>query len=617
MNALFHRTAILIGMCNSSRPVNTRLISWRPASCIPWLIVLAAYCQAAETFPYQAQVTSDVADVMSGPGEAFYATDRLAKGSTVEVHRHEQGDWCAIRPPVGSFSWIPVEMLEVEPDGVHARVVSDDAFTYVGSKLSTAHHVEYIPLEPGEQVRLLGSKVLADPQTRKQREWVQVTPPDGEFRWIHRQHLGRVAGSATAAVRRPDSGVVTAASWETADAAPSDEARGTSGTAAEARNTPPADGSPLTAPPQPLRSVDAPDLSTAPRRSTANQSTQPDRPATTPGASRREVASIGDPEPLADVAEPDSSTPEIAEEMWRPRGSSGGTSVQATLASAAAATPADDELADSAADASDTNDANGANDASGANEASGAEELAAAGPLEPLLDATELADQIRALDLELSAMVAQPVEAWDLASLRAAASGLAEQTASDPRADKYLQSLDRRMAQFERVQERYQKLALSGRSTGSAHVNGRPAAAAPRLIGQSGRAQRQLPATLPTANRTRSNGPRSGARDGRVVPAGALAADEAESYRAGTGNSSFDGEGILMPVFTSRTDVPEFALTDRQGRIVLFVSAGDGIELREYVRQRVGIYGTHGFLPALQQQHLTATRVVVLEDSGR
>lgn len=616
MNALFHRTAILIGMCNSSRPVNARLISWchvswRTASCIPWLVALATFCQAAETFPYQAQVTSDVADVMSGPGEAFYATDRLAKGSTVEVHRHEQGDWCAIRPPAGSFSWIPVEMLEVEPDGVHARVVSDDAFTYVGSKFSTAHHVEYVPLEPGEQVRLLGSKVLADPQTRKQREWVQVAPPDGEFRWIHRQHLGRIAGSETAAVGRPDTAVVTAASWETADTAPSAEARRPSGTAAEAGTAQLTDGSPLTAPPQPLRSLDAPDLSTAPRRATANPSTKPDRPATTHDASRREAASIGDPEPLADAAEPDSNTSEIAEDMWRPRGSSGGTSVPATLASAAEATPADDDPSASAADESD---ASGDTDA---NDASGVEDLSAAGPLEPLTDATELADQIRALDLELSAMVAQPVEAWDLASLRAAASSLAEQTASDPRADKYLQSLDRRMAQFERVQERYQKLALSGRSTGSAHVNGRPVAAAPRLIGQSGRAQRQSAATLPTASRTRSNGQRDGGRDGRVVPAGALAADDAESYRAGTGNSSFDGEGILMPVFTSRTDVPEFALTDRQGRIVQFVSANDGIELREYVRQRVGIYGTHGFLPALQQQHLTATRVVVLEDSAR
>src|SRR6266478_506683 len=66
----------------------------------------------ADEFPYTACVNSAEVFLRSGPGKNYYPTDKLDKGTKVEVYRQDPGGWCAIRPPAHSFSWVSARQLD-------------------------------------------------------------------------------------------------------------------------------------------------------------------------------------------------------------------------------------------------------------------------------------------------------------------------------------------------------------------------------------------------------------------------------------------------------------------------------------------------------------------------
>ena len=68
-----------------------------------------------ETFPYFAFAQQAEIAVRSGPGDAFYITDHLKVGQKVQVFRHK-GDWCAVRPPAGSFSYVAASHVRPTAD---------------------------------------------------------------------------------------------------------------------------------------------------------------------------------------------------------------------------------------------------------------------------------------------------------------------------------------------------------------------------------------------------------------------------------------------------------------------------------------------------------------------
>ncbi len=68
-----------------------------------------------------------------------------------------------------------------------------------------------------------------------------------------------------------------------------------------------------------------------------------------------------------------------------------------------------------------------------------------------------------------------------------------------------------------------------------------------------------------------------------------------------------------MPVFTSRADIPKFALTDNDGGILSFVSPRSGLNIRPYLRKQVGVLGQRAYLSNLKKPHLSITRIVVLD----
>jgi len=137
--------------------------------------VCAQAAQSFTTFPYQAVVVAEEAYVRSGPGRSYYPTEKLNRGQTVEVYRHEAGGWCAIRPTIGSFSWLSDRHAKLLEDNL-AVVVEDGAAARIGSRLSDERHVVQVRLRKDELV-----EVLEPPDSNG---WIKIAPPSGEFRWI-------------------------------------------------------------------------------------------------------------------------------------------------------------------------------------------------------------------------------------------------------------------------------------------------------------------------------------------------------------------------------------------------------------------------------------------------
>ncbi len=72
--------------------------------------------------------------------------------------------------------------------------------------------------------------------------------------------------------------------------------------------------------------------------------------------------------------------------------------------------------------------------------------------------------------------------------------------------------------------------------------------------------------------------------------------------------SQFDGVGQLRPVLSQRAGAPRFALTNTSGEVLMFLTASPGVNLDPYVGQYVGLTGKRGYMPKLQQAHLTVAQ---------
>ena len=134
-------------------------------------------------FPYQALVLKDKATVHSGPAAVHYSTDELTVDSVVEVHRHDPGGWCAIRPPAGSFSMVPESAIEKLSEDI-GIVTEEGIQAWVGTRLGSVDKPLWqVKLRKDEQVEILGETSWPNPEGYS-TIWFQISPPAGEFRWI-------------------------------------------------------------------------------------------------------------------------------------------------------------------------------------------------------------------------------------------------------------------------------------------------------------------------------------------------------------------------------------------------------------------------------------------------
>ncbi|GHT46578.1 hypothetical protein FACS189454_07950 [Planctomycetales bacterium] len=135
---------------------------------------------AAETYPYIGTVQNDAVDVLSGPGVDFYVTSQLRIGDKVEVF-YEKDGYLAVRPPVGSFSWVSAKYVDIGANNL-GTVLLNGLASRVGSDLSEDCDTVQVKLKRGESVMILGRRETPDNPVSP--VWYKIAPPSGEFRWI-------------------------------------------------------------------------------------------------------------------------------------------------------------------------------------------------------------------------------------------------------------------------------------------------------------------------------------------------------------------------------------------------------------------------------------------------
>ena len=150
--------------------------------------LLPAFAATADDFPFQGYVAVDQAEVASGPGRRYYTTDRLPRGTMVEVYSEDASGWLAIRPPEGSFSWIPAADVEIVEPGV--AKVRTAAPSWIGTSVeSVEQHKSQITLKVDELVEVLDQRKIRGEEGEE--TWLKIAPPAGEFRYIHGRDVSR------------------------------------------------------------------------------------------------------------------------------------------------------------------------------------------------------------------------------------------------------------------------------------------------------------------------------------------------------------------------------------------------------------------------------------------
>jgi len=133
----------------------------------------------AETpaFPYMAEITGDDLYVRSGPGTNFYYCGKLNKGDKVKVVG-KQFSWARVVPPAGSFSWISMQYVSIDPDNsTVGSVTGDRVRVYAGSDFRKPLHSMYLQgkLDKGDKVKLLGEQM---------DNYYKIAPLSFSYLWV-------------------------------------------------------------------------------------------------------------------------------------------------------------------------------------------------------------------------------------------------------------------------------------------------------------------------------------------------------------------------------------------------------------------------------------------------
>jgi hypothetical protein len=138
-------------------------------------------------FPYEGLIESDSAYVRSGPGNQFYPTAPLKRGTRVTVHRHDPGGWYMIAPHPGSFSWIRSEYVQRSAPN-RGIITENNVVVRVGSSFGDeTREVEQVRLSKNDQVEILEEKTLATPTGPVKH--LKIAPPTGEYRWVSGKYV--------------------------------------------------------------------------------------------------------------------------------------------------------------------------------------------------------------------------------------------------------------------------------------------------------------------------------------------------------------------------------------------------------------------------------------------
>lgn len=173
------------------------------------VMALAREVRSAEA-AFEAEIIALDAMAYSGPGAGFYPTQDLRRGERVTVIGERTGDWVAIDPPDGSFSWLPTKVVQEQEDGTGV-VTAEETRVYVGSRLNDARHVFQIRAKKGDKVEILDHVYVKD--EKEVDSWYKIKPPAGEVRYVPLNQLRLPAAAGNSAAR--SSGARPASPWGT------------------------------------------------------------------------------------------------------------------------------------------------------------------------------------------------------------------------------------------------------------------------------------------------------------------------------------------------------------------------------------------------------------------
>lgn len=486
---------------------------------------------------YTAQVAVEGASVRSGPGDAYYATARLERGVSIVVYHRDASGWCAIQPPLGSFSWVAARSVRPTDDPGLGKIARDGTPSRIGSEFGKERHAVQVRLKEGELVSVLSKQTIGD------RTWYRIAPPRGEFRWIAERDFEPVAASTPEPIHT-DEASIQLVKGDEVSAEPSSHKPSVS------LLTPP----PLASKPDdPTENTTAPSWKPAPAREFQTvDSPQSSKPRTL-GLDARGTHMVRIP---LEVSSPASEPIAIVEpEHWRQSGTSAWRSPSGN-----AVVPVRTEVAERTIPSRQT--------------------ASVAPPAIPGSGrvAGAFADSLDAVDYQLSRIVAGEPNTWRFDKLRRRATVLLNTVSSNAGAAD-AQRLLAKIARFEEIRYRRAALTSHGRMRNDSHS----------LI-----------------TRTLSERVYDTMDSSEVVPIPENAAPSADTGR-------YDAVGVLKRVGSRRRDAPRFALVDPTGDIVSFITPSPDVNLQPYVGQRVGVYGTRGFMPEFRRAHVTAARVTPLE----
>ncbi|HUU16957.1 MAG TPA: SH3 domain-containing protein [Sedimentisphaerales bacterium] len=128
-------------------------------------------------FPYMAEITGNNLYVRSGPGTNFYYCGKLNEGDKVKVIG-KQFSWARIVPPAGSFSWISMQYVSIDPaNSTLGTVTGDRVRVYAGSDFVKPLYSTTLQgkLDKGDKVKLIGEQM---------DDYYKIAPPSFAYLWV-------------------------------------------------------------------------------------------------------------------------------------------------------------------------------------------------------------------------------------------------------------------------------------------------------------------------------------------------------------------------------------------------------------------------------------------------
>jgi hypothetical protein len=551
------------------------------------LFMLEIACHGAIAYgqddsqPYMVYVDQEEVSARCGPGGEYYRTDPLRHGQALEVYVETADGWLGVRPPDGSFCWLPADVVKLSPSLDFGIVTEEGALAWIGTHLGKANkYLWQVQLSKGEEVAILGRAQREGPDGPKL--WFRIVPPAGEFRWVHRDQVVENPEMLLRDKPKPGSELANAKPTLASPQEPRNQEREES--LVEQSVLEFSEPMPIPRPPAEHRAETPPRPASLPVRQAAAQpienavvgsglahrddesfDNEVARPYEAPlmaFTTRPSVRNIGEspaqpmpaPENLADTFDRRSAPRSVSPASYR-TDSQSESYTNGSLASQADQRFLIDSsrvvLQPSVVPVSNT----------------------APVPLSSRGTSTETEGRsVDSLQLELSRLMARSAPSIDVEPVVAAASLQARVAATE---------IERqRAAMIVQRAQQYQMVAQ-------------------RRDGHAGTAMSDYPEPiqLPSA----SSASISSASANASTPMSPGVAEESPAQEA---------VGYLVQVFSSRPDSPPFALTDSTGRTTYYVSPAPGVNIRRYLNQFITVRGTVGYSTGLDTPHVITTGAV-------